>query len=67
MVLGFQKRCDRTCLFDPFFITKAPGKDTRLGLSISYQIIVEKHHGQIKCSSKPGEGTEFLIEIPSSN
>lgn len=53
-------------MFDPF-ITKAPGKDTRLGLSISYQIIVEKHHGQIKCSSKPGEGTEFLIEIPSSN
>ncbi|MCC5643459.1 GAF domain-containing protein [Nostoc sp. CHAB 5824] len=57
----------RSHMFDPFFTTKAPGKGTGLGLSISHQIIVEKHHGQIKCSSKPGEGTEFLIEIPSGN
>ncbi len=57
----------RSHIFDPFFTTKAPGKGTGLGLSISYQIIVEKHRGQIKCSSKPGEGTEFLIEIPSGN
>ncbi|MEH2168845.1 MAG: GAF domain-containing protein [Nostoc sp.] len=57
----------RSHMFDPFFTTKAPGKGTGLGLSISHQIIVEKHHGQIKCSSKPGEGTEFLIEIPSSS
>ncbi|WP_369694303.1 sensor histidine kinase [Nostoc commune] len=57
----------RSHIFDPFFTTKVPGKGTGLGLSISHQIIVEKHHGQIKCSSKPGEGTEFLIEIPSSS
>ncbi|MCC5651133.1 GAF domain-containing protein [Nostoc sp. XA013] len=57
----------RSHMFDPFFTTKAPGKGTGLGLSISHQIIVEKHHGQIKCSSKPGEGTEFLIEIPTDN
>ncbi|WP_292861215.1 GAF domain-containing protein [Nostoc sp. LPT] len=57
----------RSHIFDPFFTTKAPGKGTGLGLSISHQIVVEKHHGQMKCSSKPGEGTEFLIEIPSSN
>ncbi len=57
----------RSHMFDPFFTTKAPGKGTGLGLSISHQIIVEKHHGQIKCSSKPGQGTEFLIEIPSSS
>ncbi|MFN6465154.1 MAG: GAF domain-containing protein [Nostoc sp. DedVER02] len=56
----------RSHMFDPFFTTKAPGKGTGLGLSISSQIVVEKHHGQIKCSSKPGEGTEFLIEIPTS-
>ena len=54
----------RSRIFDPFFTTKAPGKGTGLGLSISHQIVVEKHHGQMKCSSKPGEGTEFLIEIP---
>ncbi|MEA5565110.1 GAF domain-containing protein [Anabaena sp. UHCC 0399] len=51
-------------IFDPFFTTKEPGKGTGLGLSISHQIVVEKHHGQIKCLSTPGEGTEFLIELP---
>jgi light-regulated signal transduction histidine kinase (bacteriophytochrome) len=51
-------------IFDPFFTTKVVGKGTGLGLSISYQIIVDKHKGQLTCSSKPGEGTEFVIEIP---
>ena len=51
-------------IFDPFFTTKEVGKGTGLGLAISYQIIVEKHNGQIQCSSKPGQGKEFLIEIP---
>jgi signal transduction histidine kinase len=51
-------------LFDPFFTTKPLGKGTGLGLSISYQIIVEKHKGQLKCISAPGEGAEFVIEIP---
>jgi len=36
-----------------------------LGLSISYQIVVEKHGGIFKCISQPGEGTEFWIEIPT--
>lgn len=53
-------------LFDPFFTTKPVGKGTGLGLSISYQIIVEKHQGRLFCNSKPGEGTEFVIEIPVS-
>lgn len=52
-------------IFDPFFTTKSVGKGTGLGLSISYQIVVDKHGGQIKCCSTPGEGTEFLIELPS--
>jgi PAS domain S-box-containing protein len=51
-------------IFDPFFTTKPVGQGTGLGLSISYQIIVEKHGGQFKCVSKPGEGTEFWIELP---
>jgi len=51
-------------LFDPFFTTKPVGKGTGLGLSISYQIIVDKHRGELQCSSVPGEGAEFHIEIP---
>ncbi|MEG4491522.1 PAS domain S-box protein [Microcoleus sp. D3_18_C4] len=51
-------------LFDPFFTTKPVGKGTGLGLSISYQIIVEKHRGKLQCISTPGEGAEFVIEIP---
>ncbi|HEY9760926.1 MAG TPA: GAF domain-containing protein [Trichocoleus sp.] len=51
-------------LFDPFFTTKEPGRGTGLGLSISYQIVVEKHGGQLYCVSEEGTGTEFIIEVP---
>jgi len=51
-------------IFDPFFTTKPVGKGTGLGLSISYQLVVEKHNGQLKCISAPGEGAQFIIEIP---
>jgi two-component system, NtrC family, sensor kinase len=51
-------------LFDPFFTTKAVGKGTGMGLSISYQIITEKHGGTLRCISSPGQGTEFAICIP---
>ncbi|MEG4119291.1 response regulator [Microcoleus sp. N9_B4] len=51
-------------LFEAFFTTKPTGKGTGLGLSISYQIVVEKHGGQLSCSSVPGQGTEFSVEIP---
>jgi len=54
----------RSKLFDPFFTTKPVGKGTGLGLSISYQIIVEKHGGQLDCFSTLGKGAEFLIKIP---
>ncbi|MBD2166588.1 hybrid sensor histidine kinase/response regulator [Calothrix membranacea FACHB-236] len=51
-------------LFEPFFTTKSSGKGTGLGLSISHQIIVEKHGGNLSCQSIPGQGTEFVIQIP---
>ena len=51
-------------LFERFFTTKSVDKGTGLGLSISYQIIVEKHGGKLECISAPGEGAEFVIEIP---
>ncbi|HAX74455.1 MAG TPA: hypothetical protein DCY88_01105 [Cyanobacteria bacterium UBA11372] len=51
-------------IFDPFYTTKPVGKGTGLGLSISYQIVVDKHGGLLRCLSTPGQGTEFIIEIP---
>lgn len=51
-------------LFNPFFTTKPVGKGTGLGLSISYQIVVEKHGGELLCFSAVGEGTQFIIDIP---
>lgn len=51
-------------LFEPFFTTKPLGKGTGMGMPISYQIIVEKHGGQMKVKSAPGKGTEFCIQIP---
>lgn len=54
----------KTKLFDPFFTTKPIGKGTGLGLAISYQIVTEKHHGKIDCHSTPGQGAEFVIQIP---
>ncbi|PHJ61165.1 response regulator receiver protein [Nostoc linckia z18] len=54
----------RSRLFDPFFTTKPVGKGSGLGLSISYQVIVQKHRGNITCNSSVGQGAEFTIEIP---
>ncbi|MEH2183296.1 GAF domain-containing sensor histidine kinase [Nostoc sp.] len=51
-------------IYDPFFTTKDIGKGTGLGMAISYQIIVDKHGGILKCRSQPSEGTEFWIQIP---
>jgi signal transduction histidine kinase/predicted CoA-binding protein len=50
-------------VFDPFFTTKPPGKGTGLGLNISYNIIVQKHRGDIKVFSQPGR-TLFQVWLP---
>jgi len=51
-------------IFDTFFTTKPIGKGTGMGLSISYQIIVERHKGELSCNSELGNGTEFTIRLP---
>lgn len=55
----------RKRIFDPFFTTKPVGRGTGMGMPISYQIIVEKHGGKIDCFSVPGQGTEFVIQVPT--
>ncbi|BAZ65799.1 MAG: hybrid sensor histidine kinase/response regulator [Pelatocladus maniniholoensis HA4357-MV3] len=51
-------------LFEPLFTTKPVGKGTGLGLSIAYQIVVDKHNGELAVNSQPSRGTEFIIKIP---
>jgi signal transduction histidine kinase len=53
--------CSR--IFEPFFTTKPPGKGTGLGLHISHDIVANRHHGQLKVESKPGE-TRFKVILP---
>ncbi len=51
-------------IFEPFFTTKDVGQGKGLGLTISYQAIVDQHHGQLNFRSQPGQGAEFILEIP---
>lgn len=51
-------------VFNPFFTTKPVGKGTGMGMAISYQIITEKHRGKLEVFSTPGDGAEFVIQIP---
>ncbi|MBD2162256.1 AAA family ATPase [Limnothrix sp. FACHB-1083] len=54
----------RQKIFDPFFTTKPVGEGKGLGLSVSYQIITQQHHGQLSCQSAPQQGATLTIELP---
>lgn len=56
----------RDRLFDPFFTTKDVGKGTGQGLTLSYNVIVEKHGGEITFESEMGVGTTFVLRLPLS-
>jgi signal transduction histidine kinase len=51
-------------IFQPFFTTKPAGQGTGLGLSLGYDI-VKAHGGELKVETREGEGSEFIISIPS--
>jgi signal transduction histidine kinase len=52
-------------IFQPFFTTKPTGQGTGLGLSLAYDII-KAHGGEINVETKEGEGSEFVIQLPTS-
>ena len=52
-------------IFQPFFTTKPTGQGTGLGLSLSYDII-KAHGGEIKVKTKEGEGSEFILQLPTN-
>jgi len=51
-------------IFVPFFTTKPAGEGTGLGLSLSYDIIVKQHGGELDVESQPGEFTVFRVTLP---
>jgi len=58
-----QKVLDK--IFQPFFTTKPTGQGTGLGLSLSYDI-AKAHGGEIKVNTKENEGSEFIIQLPTT-
>jgi signal transduction histidine kinase len=52
-------------VFEPFFTTKPVGEGTGLGLDISYRIVVNRHGGDLRLESEPGD-TRFQVRLPLS-
>jgi two-component system NtrC family sensor kinase len=51
-------------VFDPFFTTKQIGHGIGLGLTVSYQTVVNQHQGHLRFHSQPNNGSEFIVEVP---
>ncbi|MFF5264458.1 ATP-binding protein [Actinomadura viridis] len=54
---------NRQRIFEPFFTTKPVGDGTGLGLDISWRIVVNRHHGDLRVESEPGD-TRFQVLLP---
>lgn len=53
----------RNRIFEPFFTTKPVGEGTGLGLDIAWRIVVNKHGGDLRVESVPGD-TRFQVRLP---
>lgn len=51
-------------IFNPFFTTNRSGGGTGLGMHIVYNLVTQSLGGTIRCVSKVGTGTTFIIQIP---
>lgn len=51
-------------MFEPFFTTKPAGQGTGLGLSMTFDILVQAHRGKVEVDTVPGEFAEFIIRLP---
>ena len=52
-------------IFQPFFTTKSVGDGTGLGLSLSHDVVTTGHGGTLTVESREGEGTEFVVTLPT--
>ncbi len=50
-------------IFEPFFTTKPVGEGTGLGLDISYRVVTQRHGGDLRVISSPGD-TRFQVRLP---
>jgi signal transduction histidine kinase len=54
----------RDRIFEPLFTTKPVGEGAGLGLDAAWRIVVNRHHGDLRVESVPGD-TRFLVRLPA--
>ncbi len=55
----------RRHLFDPYYSGREAGRGLGLGLSKAWRLVTE-HGGRIDVESREGQGTTFIIQLPSN-